>query len=112
MLEERLQFLIEGGLLRKKHLNWIFKSDLIALGKGLQYKLDLTVEELMGPLYAALMQQSSALTLMYCVELIESQGSPSLKAFLERIENHGRKAHQSLLEDNRIRKSRHVRGPV
>ena len=61
------------------------------------------MEELRGPLYAALMQQSSALTLMYCVELIESQGSTSLKAFLERIENHGRKAHQSLLDDNRIK---------
>jgi Fanconi anemia group M protein len=103
MLEERLQFLIERGLLRKKHLNWIFKSHLIALGEELQYKLELTMEELRGPLYTALMQQSSALTLMYCVELIESQGSPSLKAFLERIENHGRKAHQSLLDDARIK---------
>jgi superfamily II DNA/RNA helicase len=50
-----------------------------------------------------MIQQSSALTLMYCVELIESQGSPSLKAFLERVENHGRKAHQSLLDDNRLK---------
>jgi ERCC4-related helicase len=103
MLEERLQFLIGRGLLKKKHLNWIFKSDLIALGEELQYKLELTMEELRGPLYAALTQQSSALTLMYCVELIESQGSPSLKAFLERVENHGGKAHQSLLDDNRIK---------
>jgi ERCC4-related helicase len=103
MLEERLRFLIERGLLRKKHLNWIFKSDLIALGEELQYKLELTMEELRGPLYAAMIQQSSALTLMYCVELIESQGSPSLKAFLERAENHGRKAHQSLLDDDRLK---------
>jgi ERCC4-related helicase len=103
MLEERLRFLIERGLLRKKHLNWIFKSDLIALGEELQYKLELTMEELRGPLYAAMIQQSSALTLMYCVELIESQGSPSLKAFLGRVENHGRKAHQSLLDDNRLK---------
>ena len=49
------------------------------------------------------MQQSSALTLMYCAELIESQGSQSLKAFLERIERDGGKAHQSLLNDNRIK---------
>jgi hypothetical protein len=76
---ETTMFLLKRGLLRKKHLNWIFKSDLIALGEELQYKLELTMEELRGPLYAALMQQSSALTLMYCVELIESQGSPSLK---------------------------------
>ena len=103
MLEEKLQFLIERGLLRKKHLQWIFKSDLIGLGEELQYKLELTMEELRGPLYAALMQQSSALTLMYCAELIESQGSPSLKAFLERVENDRGKANQSLLNDNRIK---------
>ena len=64
-------FLIERGLLRKKHPQWIFKSDLISLGEEIQYRLELTMEELRGPLYAALMQQSSALTLMYCAELIE-----------------------------------------
>ena len=66
MLEDKLQFLIERGLLRKKHLQWIFKSDLIRLGEELQYRLELTMEEVRGPLYAALMQQSSALTVMYC----------------------------------------------
>ncbi|MDQ6668333.1 MAG: DEAD/DEAH box helicase [Thermoproteota archaeon] len=103
MLEDKLQFLIQRGLLRKKHVQWIFKSDLINLGEEIQYKLELTMEELRGPLYAALMEQSSALTIMYCAELIESQGSPSLKAFLERVENDGGKAHQSLLNDNRIK---------
>ena len=103
ILEEKLQFLIERGLLRKKHSQWIFKSDLLSLGQELQYKLELTMEELRGPLYAALMQQSSSLTLMYCAELIESQGSASLKAFLGRVENDRGKAHQSLLNDNRIK---------
>jgi len=103
MLEDKLHFLIERGLLRKKHLQWIFKSDLISLGEEIQYKLELTMEELRGPLYAALIHQSSALTLMYCAELIESQGSPSLKAFLERVGNDGGKAHQSLLNDSRIK---------
>ena len=103
MLEDELHFLIQRGLLRKKHLQWIFKSDLISLGEEIQYKLELTMEELRGPLYAALMHQSSALTLMYCAELIESQGSPSLKAFLERVGNDGGKAHQSLLNDSRIK---------
>jgi ERCC4-related helicase len=103
MLEDKLQFLIERGVLRKKHPQWIFKRDLINLGEELQYRLELTMEELRGPLYAALMQQSSALTLMYCAELIESQGSPSLRAFLQRAEKDGGKAHQSLLNDNRIK---------
>ncbi|MGA7899995.1 MAG: helicase-related protein, partial [Nitrososphaeraceae archaeon] len=87
----------------KKHPKWIFKSDLLKLGEEIQYKINITIDELRGPLYAALMQQSSALTLMYCAELIESQGSQSLKSFLERIERDGGKAHRSLLNDNRIK---------
>ena len=103
MLEEKLQFLIKKGLLRKKHPKWIFKGDLLKLGEEIQYKINITMDEQRGPLYVALMQQSSALTLMYCAELIESQGSQSLKAFLERIEKDGGKAHRSLLNDNRIK---------
>jgi Fanconi anemia group M protein len=63
------------------------------------------------------MQQSLALTLLYCVELIESQGSASLKAFLDRIENDsspfgrsiaesGSKAHKSLINDPRVKEIR------
>jgi len=106
MLEDKLQYLIERGLLRKKHPQWIFKRELINLGEEIRYRLELTMEELRGSLYAALMQQSSALTLMYCAELIESQGIASLKAFLKRIEEDGAKAHQSLLNDNRIKEIR------
>ena len=70
------------------------------------------------------MQQSSALTLMYCVELIESQGPHTLKKFLDRTESEnsknsengtfsspstntgGRKAHKSLLNDPKIKEVR------
>jgi ERCC4-related helicase len=103
MLEDKLQYLIERGLLRKKHPQWIFKRELINLGEEIRYRLELTMEELRGSLYAALMQQSSALTLMYCAELIESQGIASLKAFLKRIEEDEGKAHQSLLNDIRLK---------
>lgn len=106
ILEEKLRFLIERGLVRKKNPNWVFKRDLINLGEEIQYKIELTMEELRGPLYSALMQQSSALTLMYCAELIESQGSQSLRDFLNRIENDGGKAHLSLLNDRRIKEIR------
>lgn len=103
VLEDKLYFLIKRGLLRKKHPKWVFKSDLLKLGEEIQYKIKLTQEEQRGPLYSALVQQSSALTLMYCAELIESQGSQSLKTFLERIERDGGKSHRSLLNDNRIK---------
>ena len=60
------------------------------------------MDEERGPLYIALYQQSSALSLMYCVELIESQGSQSLTSYLARIEEEGGKAHLGLLNDPRM----------
>jgi ERCC4-related helicase len=102
MLDEKIKWLVQHKLLRKDS-RWIFKRDLINIGDQIRYNLELTMEEQRGPLYVALMQQSSSLSLMYCSELIESQGSYSLKAFLDRIEEEGGKSHQTLLNDPRIK---------
>lgn len=102
MLDEKIKWLVQHRLLRKDP-RWIFKRDLINVGDQIRYNLELTMEEQRGPLYVALMQQASALSLMYCSELIESQGSYSLKAFLDRIEEEGGKSHQTLLNDPRIK---------
>src|ERR687898_2507023 len=101
MLEEKIKWLTRNGLLVKP-IKWIFKKDLIELGEELRYKLELTMEEQRGPLYIAMLNQSSALTLMYCLELIESQGSYSLKAFLDRINEDESNAHTFLLKDPRM----------
>jgi ERCC4-related helicase len=101
MLEEKIKWLTRNGLLVKP-IKWIFKRDLIELGEELRYKLELTMEEQRGPLYIAMLNQSSALTLMYCLELIESQGSYSLKAFLDRINEDESNAHTFLLKDPRM----------
>src|ERR671918_1643231 len=101
MLEERIRWLTRNGLLVKP-IKWIFKKDLIELGEELRYKLELTMEEQRGPLYIAMLNQSSALTLMYCLELIESQGSYSLKAFLDRINEDESNSHTFLLKDPRM----------
>lgn len=134
MLDDKLKWLKQHGFLRRKDagIRWIFKRDLIDVGAEIRYNLELTQEELRASLYFALMQQSSALTLLYCVELIESQGSYSLKAFLDRIEKESRtyrntfrstntgsnisiggngssgggKAHRSLLNEPRIKEIR------
>jgi ERCC4-related helicase len=102
MLDERLMWLIQKRILRKKSIEWVFKRDLIEAGEALRYRLELTMEEQRGPLHIALMNQSSALTLMYCLELMGSQGSYSLKAFLDRMEEDGGKTHSLLLKDPRI----------
>jgi ERCC4-related helicase len=118
ILHEKIRWLIQHRILSQKDPRWIFKRNLIDAGDQIRYNLELTMEEERGPLYVALMQQSSALSLMYCTELIESQGSYSLKAFLDRIEEEGRgvasgagsggssKSHQSILNDSRIKEVR------
>jgi ERCC4-related helicase len=126
MLEDKLRWLVQRRLLKKKgDIRWIFKRDLIDAGAEIRYNLELSQDELRPSLYFALMQQSLALTLLYCVELIESQGSDSLKAFLDRIENENNtlgsetavavatatatrtgRAHRSLLNDPRIKEIR------
>jgi ERCC4-related helicase len=102
ILDERLMWLIQKRILRKKSIEWVFKRDLIEAGEALRYRLELTMEEQRAPLHIALMNQSSALTLMYCLELMGSQGSYSLKAFLDRMEEDGGKTHSLLLKDPRI----------
>jgi ERCC4-related helicase len=109
MLHEKLRWLIQRGILRRKSLEWVFKRDLISLGEELQYTIELTMEEQRAPLYIALMNQSSALTLMYCLELIESQGFFSLKAFLDRIEQEeNEKTHSALLKQPGIMEIRAI----
>jgi Fanconi anemia group M protein len=126
MLDDKLRWLIQRGYVRsKRDIRWIFKRDLIDAGAEIRYNLELSQEELRASLYFALMQQSSALTLLYCIELIESQGSYSLKVFLDRTEGENSanntfvsrshststntgssKANRSLLNDPRIKEIR------
>src|SRR5919106_2656556 len=126
MLDDKLRWLIQRGYLRsKRDIRWIFKRDLIDAGAEICCNLELSQEELRASLYFALMQQSSALTLLYCIELIESQGSYSLKVFLDRTEGENSenntflsrshststntgssKANRSLLNDPRVKEIR------
>ena len=120
MLDDKLRWLFQCGMLRKEGgIRWIFKRDLIDVGAEIRYNLELSQEETRASLYFALMQQSLALTLLYCVELIESQGSGSLKAFLDRIENDSSafvsgsiggvgssKSQKALINDPRIKEIR------
>jgi ERCC4-related helicase len=120
MLDDKLRWLFQHGLLRKRGgIRWIFKRDLIDIGAEIRYNLELSQEETRASLYFALMQQSLALSLLYCVELIESQGSASLKAFLDRIEKDSStfssssisrggisKTQKSLINDPRIKEIR------
>ena len=102
MLDEKLNWLNSRNILRKNS-KWIFKRDLISLGEQLRSKLNITLEEDRRSIYYALMQQSIALSLMYCIELVESQGFHSLGTFLGSSRPEESKSHKILLGDNRIK---------
>jgi ERCC4-related helicase len=102
VLDEKLKWLMQRGIITKNRIEWIFKRDLINAGDLLRYNLELTMEEQRGPIYIALSNQSAALSLMYCVELIGSQGSYSLRAFLDRAEQGESKTQSFLSSDPRM----------
>jgi Fanconi anemia group M protein len=107
MLEEKLNWLISRNIVTKKS-KWVFKRDLISLGDELRRTLITIPEEQRRSLYFALMQQSIALSLMYCIELIESQGFYSLGTFLNRTRGEDTKSHKMLIGDNRIKEIRRL----
>ena len=107
MLEEKLNWLISRKIVTKNS-KWIFKRDLISLGDELRRTLLTIPEEQRRSLYFALMQQSIALSLMYCIELMESQGFNSLGTFLSRTQGEDTKSHKMLIGDNRIKEIRRL----
>jgi Fanconi anemia group M protein len=103
MLQEKLRWLMFRGLIKKNNMDYVFKRDLLELGEILQRNLKFSLNEEKGPLYLALLNQSAALSLMYCIELIESQGPYSLKTFIKRMESSEGKAHSFILKDPRMK---------
>ncbi|MGZ5550140.1 MAG: helicase-related protein [Nitrososphaeraceae archaeon] len=103
MLQEKLRWLIFRGLIKKNNTDYVFKRDLLELAEILQRNLKFALNEEKGPLYLALLNQSAALSLMYCIELIESQGPFSLKTFIKRMESSEGKAHSLILKDSRMK---------
>ena len=103
MLQEKLRWLIFRGLIKKNNTDYVFKRDLLELAEILQRNLKFSLNEEKGPLFLALLNQSAALSLMYCIELIESQGPFSLKTFIKRMESSEGKAHSLILKDPRMK---------
>jgi ERCC4-related helicase len=101
MLDEKLDWLMKKKIITKSR-KWIFKRDLISLGDELRRTLTTISEERRSSFYFAITQQSNALSIMYCIELMESQGFDSLSTFLNRIREEGGKSHKILLGDNRM----------
>ncbi|MBS7655837.1 DEAD/DEAH box helicase family protein [Candidatus Bathyarchaeota archaeon] len=100
MLNEKLLWLNKNGLI-KKNLNYITRKDLLKLGVELHARLESSIDK--GFIYSAIINQSAALTLFHALELLETQGIQTLKAFLEKIkkEDLSKKSFKTIVNDLR-----------
>jgi Fanconi anemia group M protein len=103
MLDDRLRWLYGKGHLRGT-FGRVTRRTLIELGAELRYRAELSIEEERGPIYRAIMEQSMALTLFHMLELIETQGAYTLKAFMERMEKDGKRGHRTLAGEQLYRR--------
>jgi len=98
MLDERVRWLRARGYLKGQFIN-VTRTQLIELGVELRYSAELSIEEERGPIYGVIARQASALTLYHMLELLETQGAYTLKAFMERIEGDEKRSRSALLKE-------------
>ncbi|MGQ9543735.1 MAG: helicase-related protein [Candidatus Bathyarchaeia archaeon] len=84
LLDERLSWLRRMGYLNKT-VNHTTRRDLLELGEVLRSKIQHSNDK--GPIYSAIVAQSSALTLFHTIELLETQGIDTLTSFLMKLES-------------------------
>lgn len=85
MLNDRLSWLKRAGIIQRP-VQYITRRDLLEAGEELRYRLEESIEEERGPIYSAIVTQSVSLTLFHALELLETQGIPTLTSFLDRME--------------------------
>ncbi|MBA3751032.1 MAG: DEAD/DEAH box helicase family protein, partial [Nitrosopumilus sp.] len=104
LINDKIKWLIDNNFIKKKKIENVYRKDLLNLGDFLKS----TITESNNKnfiIFAALKYQSMAMILLYCRDLIESQGSFSLKKFFDKFENEvPNKTYQELLFDTRIQK--------
>jgi ERCC4-related helicase len=104
LIDDKLKWLIDNNFIKKKKIDTIYRKDLLNLGNNLKSSIKDSNNKNFF-LYAALKYQSMSMILLYCRDLIESQGGFSLKKFFNKFENDiPNKTYQELLSDFRIQK--------
>ncbi|BBE42221.1 helicase-related protein [Conexivisphaera calida] len=98
MLRRRVERLrAMGARVDPEHVT---RRALIELGEELRYALEAeSVEEERSRLFEVLMNQSVALTLFHMLELAETQGIHTLRAFVDRMEEDDKRTHAILMGD-------------
>ena len=80
MLDRRVRWLCGRGIIQRDP-KYVTKTTLIKAGDDLRYMLETSIEEERGRIFIAIINQSLALTLFHMLELLETQGLHTLKAF-------------------------------
>jgi len=102
VINDKILWLIKNQFIRKRKVESVYRKDLLSLGDYIKSKLD--PKNLNFFLLTALKFQSLSLILLYCRDLVESQGSFALKKFLDNAQgNFESKTYQDLLLDSRIK---------
>ena len=110
LIDDKIGWLIDNGFIKnKKKIENVYRKDLLNLADYLKSKISDSNNNNNNNnnffLYAALKYQSMAMIMLYCRDLIESQGGFSLKKFFNKFENEiPNKTYQELLSDPRIQK--------
>ena len=102
LINDKIKWLINNQFIRKRKVESVYRKDLLSLGDHIKSKLD--PKNMNFFLLTALKFQSLSLILLYCRDLVESQGSFALKKFLDNAkDNSESKTYQELFLDSRIK---------
>lgn len=102
LINDKILWLINNQFIRKRKVESVYRKDLLSLGDHIKSKLD--PKNMNYFLLSALKVQSLSLILLYCRDLVESQGSFALKKFLDNAkDNFKSKTYQELFLDSRVK---------
>jgi ERCC4-related helicase len=106
MIHDNINWLIKNKLLKKKRANSVYKKDLLALRDCITSNLDPKNPNLF--LITALRYQSLSMILLYCRDLIESQGAFALRKFLNNSKENSSKSYNHLFLDTRLQRIQEI----
>ena len=105
LIDDKIKWLIDNNLIKKKKVENVYRKDLLNLGNYLKTEITQINNNKNFFLFAALKYQSMSMILLYCRDLIESQGSFSLKKFFDKFQNDiPNRTYLELLFDPNIQK--------
>jgi len=102
MIHDHINWLIKNKLLKKKRADNVYKKDLLSLRDYITTHMDPKNPNIF--LVAALKYQSLSMILLYCRDLIESQGAFALRKFLNNSKENNTKIYNYLFLDTRLKK--------